>query len=170
MTPFIEWWARVKCDFPTVPAPVAQYWLHEHWGHSPYGYLSSRAHLFSLQQWSADTLWNIRSCWCDFDPGNIDCVQHGQYLETLAAPPYGYPTARFMLANSDFPTPIIILDNRDDHVRTDPSEPWNCIPIGYVLMEGHRRFNLALHLQRTGRLKPEVGIWLMRRNDGTTSP
>lgn len=162
-TPFDIWWARAQSSFPTVPREVAQYWLHEHWGHSPFGGIPSKQYEFDLKRWPSNQLREIRSGWCDFDPANTECRAHGKHLETLVKRPYEYPTAIYMIAHGDFPSPIIVLDNRDAHVHHNPKEPWTAVPRGYVLMEGHRRFNLSLHLQDSGKLKPDVGVWLMTR-------
>jgi hypothetical protein len=66
-----------------------------------------------------------------------------------------------MLEYRDFPAPLIILDNRDGHVA--PEFAYQALPSAYVLMEGHRRFNIGLYLQMTGRLNPNVNVWLMTR-------
>lgn len=161
-TPFGEWWRRVQRDFPTVPENVAEHWLHEHWGHSPNGHIVSRNYCFELEKWESSRLWDVRSIWCDFDSQNVECIRHGAGLADMAAPPYGYRTAIYMLANGDFPAPIVVLDNRDGHLPSDALEPWNDRPSGYVLMEGHRRFNLGLHLQKIGRLQPAVTVWVMK--------
>lgn len=127
---------------------------------SPFGYIRSRDYRFNLVPWPSGDIGLIRSNWCKFDPSNSDCRKQGQYLETLTR----YKTAIFMLEHRTFPSPIIVLDNRDGH-WTPPRVPddWKALPQGLVLMEGHRRFNLALHLEATGRLNPTVPIWLMQR-------
>jgi hypothetical protein len=164
VTPFDTWWSKVRDNFPNVPDDVAQYWLHEHWRHSPYGYLRSRDYRFELEEWDAQRLWDIRSRWCDFVSTNTDCVEHGEYLLTLACHPYCYSTALYMIANGEFPTPIIVLDNRDGHLGvSNVTEPWEVLPSELILIEGHRRFNLALHLQRIGKLRPIIKIWIMKR-------
>lgn len=38
---FKQWWTQASPAFPGVPENVAQYWLHEHWGRSPYCHLKS---------------------------------------------------------------------------------------------------------------------------------
>ncbi|HQS15463.1 hypothetical protein [Reyranella sp.] len=161
VTPFEKWWPRVAASFPTVPEAVARYWLHEHWRHSPYSHLKSRDYRFSLAEWPAADLWKVHSRWCNFCPDNLECAEHGAYLTTLVEKPYAYRTAIYMLANGDFPTPIIVLDNRDGHAIREKF--WESVPRGWGLIEGHRRFNLALHLQRTGHLKPAVKVWVMKR-------
>jgi hypothetical protein len=162
--PFHVWWSRVRAEFPTVPENVAQYWLHEHWNHSPYRYLASRDYFFRLEKWVAAELWDIRSGMCKFDPKNVYCAEHGAGLATLIKGPFVYATAIYMRTHGDFPAPIVVLDNRDGHLCADRvSEPWKALPLGFVLMEGHRRFNLGLHLQKVGGLQPFVSVWLMSR-------
>ena len=64
--------------------------------------------------------------------------------------------------NGKFPTPIVVLDNRNGHLSAPNSKhPWQALPPHFVLIEGHRRFNLALHLQRTERRLPTVKLWVM---------
>lgn len=161
-TPFSEWWARVNKDFATVPEDVARYWLYEHWGHSRYQYLTSRDYKFDQFDWPSKDLWTIRSGWFDFDEGNLKCAKHGEGLESLAANKYGYKTAIYMLEHGTFPAPIVVLDNNNDHLcETYNDARVDNIPKGYILVEGHRRFNLALHLQKSGRLRATVPIWMM---------
>ncbi|MEZ0001616.1 hypothetical protein [Sinorhizobium fredii] len=63
-----------------------------------------------------------------------------------------------MMEHGDFPTPIIVLDHRDGHLPTTRG-----VPSAYLLIEGHRRFNMALYLQKKGRLAPTVTVWLMTK-------
>jgi hypothetical protein len=110
---FEEWWLRVSDRFSRVPREVAQYWLYEHWGQSPYSYLLSHAYCFSLTHWPAGGLAEVRSIWCDFDPQNIECLKKGRELvEEIMLSGEIYCTASFMTKHGDFPTPIIVLDNR----------------------------------------------------------
>jgi hypothetical protein len=161
--PFAEWWPRVQDAFPNVPESVAHYWLYEHWGHLPYGRLRSREYAFTLEQWMPADLWGVRSGWCKFDAQNKECAEHGAHLATLVQRPYEYATAIYMIAHGDFPAPIIVLDNRDGHLRDDPAAHWEVYPAAHVLIEGHRRFNLALYLGREKRLNASVSVWVMRR-------
>ncbi len=160
--PFAEWWVKVQLHFPTVPENVARYWLHEHWNHSPYGWLPSRNYRFTLIDWQSENLPLIRSRWSRWKTEG--CLVHGQHLieEVIK---YGYTTARYMLDRGDFPAPIIILDNKDGHIRAGRGNvsAREELPEAYVLIEGHRRFNMALYLQQTGRLKPVTQVWLMQR-------
>ena len=162
-TPFEEWWPRVQHAFPTVPEEVARHWLHEHWSHSPYSWLRSADYSFELVDWPADELALIRSRWCDFCENNADCLAHGKHLMQKPAG-WRYRTAVYMDEHSDFPTPIIVLDNRDAHLQEAGSNKPTSedLPAAYVLIEGHRRFNMALYLHSIGRFNPTPMVWLMR--------
>lgn len=154
-TPFDVWWPRVRAEFPAVPEDVARYWLHEHWSHSRFGWLPSREYRFNLCEWNSAEFVTIRSRWCDWSPTNEACREQGKYLiEELAKPGerYGYSTARFMLEHGEFPVPPIVLDNSDGHIaRHAKNQREKDAPPGIILVEGHRRFNMALYLQATGR-------------------
>jgi hypothetical protein len=68
--PFEEWWPKVREHFPNVPEDAARYWLHEHWNHSPYRYLISKAYEFTRAEWPAERLFEVRSTWDDYSEGN----------------------------------------------------------------------------------------------------
>jgi hypothetical protein len=160
---FDVWWKRVKSYFPDVPEEVARHWIYEHWDQSPYGQLSSSGYDFSLEDWPSNQLTEIRSIWCDYNESNADCVTHGERLvETDIVPGRRYKTAVYMSEHGDFPSPIIVLDNRDGFLKSQP-QAFRQIPASYVLIEGHRRFNIALYLQSKGLLRPTVHVWLMTR-------
>ncbi len=91
-------------------------------------------------------------------------LSHGRYLLDEWPHDRPYRTARYMLEHRDFPTPIIVLDNRDAHIDEKSAQSRReVVPAEYVLVEGHRRFNMALHLIETDRFDSEVDIWLMKR-------
>ena len=150
VTPFPAWWARVRDEFPNVPEEVAQYWAHEHWSHSPYRWLPSKEYIFERCDWNAANLFSVRSRWCDWATNNAGCIAHGEYLiETLAHS--GYKTSRYM------------LDNRDNHFSQNPNNIRDKdAPAEFLLIEGHRRFNMALYLLTTTRFKPTTTVWMMR--------
>jgi hypothetical protein len=81
---FATWWEKVKSEFPTVPHNVGQYFLHEHWGRSPYGSMKSRAYKFEAVKWESSRLFEIRSTWDDFDPECKGCIVKGRELATVA--------------------------------------------------------------------------------------
>lgn len=162
--PFDEWRRRARRQFRTVPENVARYWLHEHWGKSPYSYLRSANYQFELVTWKSERLFEVLSIWNRFNADQKDCVSHGHRLVDDWEFDEPYRTSAYMLQHGDFPAPIIVLDNRDAHINRETVEfPDQVLPAAYLLMEGHRRFNIALYLHTTGRLKPEVHLWLMTR-------
>lgn len=169
VTPFREWWERVRNSFPTVPENVAQYWLHEHWGGSPFGWLPSRAYSFKLTEWPADRLGDIRSRRYNYEPSNEGCLANGDYLINHCAQ-RGYRTAKYMAEHRNFPVPIIVLDNRDGHLRAghDGVPHHEDMPASFVLIEGHCRFNMALYLHSEGRFTATPNVWLMKRECNST--
>jgi hypothetical protein len=156
--PFDDWWCRVQANFPNVPEDVARYWLHEHWGQSPYGWLQSRKYCFNLLDWPLDQLSSIRSGWNNFAKNAGECLDHGNWLLTY---PYS-STAKFMITQGCPPAAIILLDNRDGHLSRSRKVVQDHIPRSVVLIEGHCRFNLCLSLQSQGRLI-RVPAWLMTK-------
>src|SRR5712664_280262 len=77
---FAEWWAWAKAEFPTVPENAAQYWLHENWGRSPYGYIKSRNYQFAAVEWPSSRLFELRSEWGNFDPTFRREIKHGKHV------------------------------------------------------------------------------------------
>jgi hypothetical protein len=56
--------------------------------------------------------------------------------------------------------PPVLLDNRDGHVANLPGAPFP-YPSAYLLVEGHRRLNIAAYLATVGQLRSTVPFWLM---------
>ena len=98
----------------------------------------------------------MKSGWDDWS--GEGCFRHGEYLINEC----NFWLKTYMLEHSDFPEPIIVLDNRDDHIQRN-YDHWksNKIPDAYVLMEGHLRFNLFLYLHNKGQFTTTAQIWLM---------
>ena len=159
-TPFEDWWARVQDCFPTVPEDVARYWLYEHWRHSPFSFLRSRDYAFEAQDWAPDRVREIKSRWCDYDERHEGCRAQGEYILKLS----GYRTRTHMLAHGVPPARLIVLDNWDSHLVEGRGRvpEYENLPTGYVLIEGHRRFNMCLALHARDQLKL-LPIWLMKR-------
>ena len=157
--PFAEWWPRVRDRFPHVPENVAEHWLHRHWNNSPYGYLPSSGYRFELETWPSGRLLEIRSKQEDFALDHRVEREFGAYLSDpgnwLGTGPHWL--ADNMREHLRFPVPIIVLDNRDSHIPADKS-----LPSALVLIEGHRRFAIALHLLATNKFAAEIELWLMR--------
>jgi hypothetical protein len=157
-TPFDIWWTRVQPSFPYVPENVAREWLHRHWKHSPYAYLTSANYRFELKRWPK--LAKIRTLWSDFKADNAGALRKGEELTQLQAGWMPW-VPRYMLEHRRFPEPIIVLDNRDGHHNKDyPAE--DELPRTYVLVEGHTRFNTGIFLQSTGQLDV-AEVWLMKK-------
>ncbi|GEM_PF-2826217 len=165
-TPFHEWWARVQGRFPNVPEEVARDWLHRHWSHSPFGWLPSANYQFQLAEWPREQIDQIRTGWTDFSPDPAGAVEHGRYLVVDCRKILGGPgLIGFMTANRTFPVPPVVLDNRDDHIRLLREAPLP-YPASFLLVEGHRRFNIAAYLAQERLLRPAVPIWVMSRSSG----
>jgi hypothetical protein len=87
-------------------------------------------------------------------------MKRGEYLLSLTR----YKTATFMRENLKPPAPLVVLDNRDGHLKFGvPPVPSSerGFPQRYILVEGHRRFNLCLALHRDTQLQ-SLPVWLMR--------
>ena len=164
-TPFEEWWLKAKDHFSRVPEEVARTWLHEHWSHSPFSWIPSKDYQFELIDWKPDELRQIRSGWCNFSLDNEGCLAHGLHLIRQFPIGWRYKTADFMREHGCFPVPIIVLDNRDGHlVSGQPPVPaYTGIPAAFVLVEGHRRFNMGLYLASIGQMRSPCKVWLLTR-------
>jgi hypothetical protein len=162
-TPFEEWWSHAREHFAHVPEDVARYWLHEHWSHSPFQWLPSKDYRFKLVKWPSSEMPLIRSGWTNWSEDHAECLEQGCDLVEKHHPAWEYPTVRYLLEHGDFPTPIVVLDNRDGHLKQGQGDvpEWEALPETYILIEGHRRFNIALYLHATQRIQPSVSVWLM---------
>lgn len=159
-TPFEEWWPRVQEAFLHVPEEVARDWLHRHWRHSPFGWLPSAGHIFRRVEWPSEGITEIRSRWNNFDEDPRENIEHGDYLANHHRRTYGYALADYMVEQGTFPVPPVVVDNRDGHLTDTPHEAFP-LPAAYILVEGHRRFNIAAYLASVGKLQPTVPFWLM---------
>lgn len=159
---FAVWWTQVSSRFPTVPEEVAKYWLHEHWGFSPYKYLVSASYRFERVTWAPERVNDIASCWNEFKAGDDHCAAKGRELCTEKMFGGGtYKTAAYMMEAKRFPTPIVVLDNNDGHHNADYPDEFP-LPNGYVLIEGHTRFNIASYLAPNGGLAI-LDVWLVKK-------
>jgi hypothetical protein len=154
-TTFSEWWEKVKSSFPNVPEDVAEQWLHRHWGYSHYGFLTSSRYRFRQEKWNSHDLTNVRSGRSEWD-----------YQETLKRGRHLWGEERelvvWMRTHSNFPTPIIIMDNRQNAMDCELGRPaGRYYPPDYIVVEGHTRHELALWMLEIGEFAPEVAIWMM---------
>lgn len=159
-TPFPEWWGRVSRAFPHVPEDVAEQWLHRHWKQSPYGWMRSTDYTFQLIDWKSSRLSDIASGANDWDFANS--LQRGRQLIEVCADSW---LVRYMLERHNIPRPLIVLDNRLGSVAREKHLPTHHknVPAGFVLIEGHTRFELAASLHSCGKLARELKVWLMER-------
>lgn len=164
-TPFEIWWGRVSTFFPNVPEEVARYWLHEHWNHSPYSYLQSKNYVFSPKCISSNELSLIRSRLNNFSSDQSELIEHGKRLVENSRRFDRYGTPAYMCEHGVFPAAIIVLDNRDGHLTSGipPVPKYEILPNELFLVEGHRRLNIALFLNKMGIMKDNVNIWLMQK-------
>lgn len=160
-TPFDEWWARVSASFPLVPKEVAQEWLHRHWRHSPFAFLKSDQYHFSCVIWPSTMLREIRWSWNNFKDDTNVAIEHGASISDKKMPQHLPFVSKFMLAKRTFPSPPIVLDNRDGHLidGRGPEYYPNC----YLLIEGHLRFSVALYLDSIQQIEANLPFWLMTK-------
>lgn len=142
-----------------MPRDVARQWLFLNWGTSPYGFLRSRDYDFRFTEWPGKHLYQIRSRWDDWEHNG--CVKQGRVAIERAPEAY---LQDFLLRNRTFPEPIILLDNRDEHLESEYPRDATCIPGGLVLIEGHMRFNIASYLVTTGSVNESLPVWMMERS------
>lgn len=155
-TPFADWWQRVHAHFDRVPVNVAEQWLHRHWGHSPYGFLSSSRYDFTSVLWDSERLSDILTWVDDWDPKAT--LQFG-----LGMLPMDFWLVRYMRQHRTFPEPIVVLDNRDHTLSSESAIPAGpTFPATFILVEGHRRHAIGLAMHSAGEFAREVPIWLMR--------
>lgn len=163
-TPFNEWWPRVRDDFPTVPEEVAREWLHRHWGHSPYEWLKSADYRFERvtrpTEWLKDVRYSLNKFSDDF--GAV--WERGKFLTGEHLNLWGGTwLTKYMLGNGDFPTPPILLDNRDRHLVDQMYGDPDYFPPRYIIVEGHNRFELGYYLSVLGQMKPQLDFYVMSR-------
>lgn len=149
-----------------VPENVAEQWLHRHWEKSPYGYIPSRLYRFDLEEWPSERLCEIRTNQTDFAADNASERDFGRWLieeerSPLSCRPW---LADFMREKHCFPVPIIVLDNHDMHFRLLPmvNRSHDDLPAAHILIEGHRRFAIALYLRSINAFANSMRLWIMR--------
>lgn len=161
-TPFKEWWPTVKNAFPFVPDDVARDWLHRHWSHSPFGWLPSREYRFRLIEWPSERLCEVKSGWSDFSDDPYENIDHGRFLVEENLREHRYRLINYIVDHRTFPVTPIILNNNDGHLAKVRGAHFP-FPAGFILIEGHLRFNIASYLASVGRLESLVPFWLMER-------
>jgi hypothetical protein len=169
-TPFGEWWSRVKDEFPNVPEIVAKDWLHRHWRHSPFSWIPSRSYEFSIENYPAEELTNVLNRIFDFEPDGHRALEQGKYIcgdhperPWRLAPIW---LVQYMRTHGNFPSPIIILDNSDNHLVNTPEIPSyvHDHPQGLILAEGHTRHEIGLYLHSINQMNDFVSICRLKIN------
>jgi hypothetical protein len=159
---FGEWWVWAREHFPNVPENVAHRWIHENWGGSPYSYLKSKNYEFEAVAWPSDRLFDLRSEWGSFDPTLAENISSGRYMCHNTELGEIGRLAAYVMANSKFPHPIVMLDNQDGHLERE-YEDADRVPTGIILIEGHARLNIGVYLHSVGRFAPTFDAWLMKK-------
>ena len=163
-TPFDEWWPRVRGEFPNVPEIIAKEWLHRHWGRSPFGWIPSRLYHFSIERFSSDELPNVLNRIHDFEAGGQEALEQGKYIcgdhpeRPLRCEPLWL--VQFMKKHRGFPSPIVVLDNTDNHLVTitEVPEREHIYPSGLILVEGHKRHQIGVYLRSINQLQDCVPV------------
>lgn len=163
-TPFEVWWPRVKSFFFNVPEEIAKEWLYRHWRYSPFSWIPSQLYNFSIEAYPTSSLVKIRNRVYDFDENNVETTEHGKYLcgdhpdrKWRIEPLW---LVDYIKENGIFPSPIVILDNRDNHLSSIADLP-NFVedhPQALILAEGHKRHEIGLYLHSIGKMKPSISI------------
>lgn len=157
-TPFPEWWARVSVAFPEVPEDVAEQWLHRHWNLSPYGWMRSEDYTFQSVSWASVQLSDIASGVNDWDFANT--LERGKYLVERCPNLW---LVRYMREHHNIPRPLILLDNRRGVLAGEEqaSVHQQRSPLTHILIEGHKRFELAAFLYSRAQLDDSIEAWVM---------
>lgn len=163
-TPFDEWWPKVKSEFPNVPEIIAKEWLHRHWGCSPFSWIPSNSYNFTLEKFSSDKLPNILNGQHNFELGGAKALDQGKYIcgdhpqRPWRLDPIWLVT--YMKEHMDFPSPIVILDNNDNHLENvaEVPEHYRDLPSALILVEGHRRHQIGLYLRSVKQLQDCISI------------
>lgn len=154
--PFSRWWERVHGHYPSVPKNLARQWLWRHWGNSSWRWLPSEGARFSLVLWGPR---DVRAVQMWREPED-QAVSYGRDLLTRTRNlPRGqrYAPTAIMDRTGKWPAPPLVID----HQGTLPCNPWDDLPRGLVVVEGHRRFEVAKALAKEGRLKDELPVWVL---------
>lgn len=155
---FKAWWDRVgSAAFPNVPENVAQHWLWRHWGNSDWSSLPSETARFEEQIWQPDEVADLH-----FGGVTEDDYEPWENGERLLKPPPGAPLiwlAQHMNETKRWPEPPIVLDNRNLVAEAQLVD--FDVPQGFVVVEGHRRVQIAMALIRRGELAGDLPIWVL---------
>ena len=174
ITPFDDWWPEVRTEFSNIPEEIAREWLYRHWGMSPYSWISSSSYEFDIEKYPSSQLSLLLNRCYNFEAGNDKIKEKGQYLcdenpNWKWRPIEPIWLVKFMNENGAFPSPIVVLDNKDNHLAVDSEitpEAYG-IPKGLVLIEGHTRHEIGTYLESVGRLAEFVEVCMLRKKLAT---
>ena len=148
MEPFAEWFARVRQHIPNIPENVAEHWIHEHWGGSPYEFLPLQDLRFVRQCWPLSRLRDVQ----------FGIAWRENPIDYTSQSMPDNPLAQLMSESGTWPEPIIVLDNANDIKRgTTRMGRWH-------LLEGHRRLDLLRRLEVKGLAAQEHEVWVVSCN------
>lgn len=160
---FPDWWGRVgKATFGTVPADLAEHWIHEHWGGSPFGSLRSNDYEYDEVTWSVAEWAGVVSSWDNFSTTRKNSVLKGEELALHHRK--DLPLSELMVMTGKWPVRPVVLDNRGNALTLHPENGFP-LPSSFILIEGHTRFNLAAYLASIGKLVEPVTFWMMTPRD-----
>jgi hypothetical protein len=157
--PFVDWWERVGlATYPGVPSDLAEHWIHEHWGGSPFGGLVAVDFTYHEVTWSLEEWDVVVSGWDNFSHVRSKSILKGKELVTRDRK--FVPLAEYMAAHGKWPVRPVVLDNRAGAIAQHPGDD-GPLPSTFVLIEGHTRFNIAAYLMGRGELHEPLSLWLM---------
>lgn len=155
-TNFDDWWAKNSCNFPGVPECVARQWLYRHWNNSPYSWLPSQGAEFQLVEINGNQLMEIAA-----GAGDTWKIEETLAIGRRHIEKGQFWVASYMRVYRTWPKPVIVLDNKSGALHSGQGfiPSYQPIVTGLNLIEGHRRYECAVFLHSTGRLKLPLTIW-----------
>ena len=147
----------MRSEFATVPRNVAHHWLYRHWGHSDFGWLASNQCQFDLEWWTYDQILRIELYGSAHESYRENCARF-QVNEAKRLNKQLASLPSIMFCRNTWPAPPIVLvtDGQSGNPKIDG------LPVGYVLVEGNRRFSFALMLIDQGRFIGPHVVWVVR--------
>lgn len=154
--PFSEWWPRVRYLLKHVPENVAEHWIYENFGSSPYAFLPLDRLRFEHQVWSLVQLDAVSfgSNWRNKD--DLTRLDGAQLRNDKLA--------LMMINAGTWPHSVLVLDNHDG-LKERSGEPMG----RWHLIEGHRRLTYLRCLAHKGTAKAEHGVWVVTISPGSSA-
>lgn len=168
ITPFETWWENAKSFYKNVPEEVAREWIHRHWKYSPFSWLPSKEYFFELISFPSKQLFEIQNLAYRKTERAASVIKKGEHLyhyDKISSfhrenPPFLW---KYMRTKQKFPSPIIILDNFDDHLSRAPYVVGEDYPTKFILVEGHTRHEIGTYMASIGEMKDFVDVYIMRK-------